>query len=592
MMVKMKKVSYLLVTMTSLIALITGVVISGGMIYQNINTSKNLMIMEKQTLNEDYDVKIKEQVEIAISMIDKINNKTKTGELTIDKAKKESADLLRELKYGKDGYFWADTVEGQNVVLLGSDTEGTNRLNQQDAKGKYLIKQIIENGQKEDGGYTDYWFPKKGEKEPSLKRGYSKIYKPYNWVIGTGNYVDNIDKVISNKNTIIEKDLRNSIIIASVLLICSLGLAIVFSIILSKQIEKPLIKIKEFAERLAKYDFSTPVTITRKDEFGQTVIALDTAQKNINELIKMIMENSQEMSSASEELSAIVEELSSKAEIIDEAVSSITVEMQEASASSEEISSSIEEVDSSVNVLSEKAMEGNNNANNSKERATEVKNNSHIAMEETRAIYGEKQKKMEKAIEDGKVVDEIKVMADTIYSISEQTNLLALNAAIEAARAGEQGKGFAVVAEEVRKLAEQSAQAVITIQETISKVQEAFKSSIETGSDILEFINTKVHEQFEAYGQTGNQYYDDADFVSKMSEEIASMSEEITATVGQVSEAIQNMAEVSQKSSEKSFEIKLSVGETTKAIEQVALTAQSQAELAQKLNEMVQKFKI
>ena len=62
-------------------------------------------------------------------------------------------------------------------------------------------------------------------------------------------------------------------------------------------------------------------------------------------------------------------------------------------------------------------------------------------------------------------------MADTIGSIAEQTNLLALNAAIEAARAGEQGKGFAVVAEEVRKLAEQSSQAVLSIQDTIVKVQ-------------------------------------------------------------------------------------------------------------------------
>ena len=87
---------------------------------------------------------------------------------------------------------------------------------------------------------------------------------------------------------------------------------------------------------------------------------------------------------------------------------------------------------------------------------------------------------MEKAIEDGKVVDSIKVMADTIASIAEQTNLLALNAAIEAARAGEQGKGFAVVAEEVRKLAEQSAEAVINIQDTISKSSKAFKSSIDT----------------------------------------------------------------------------------------------------------------
>ncbi|WP_346937174.1 methyl-accepting chemotaxis protein [Clostridium sp.] len=362
--------------------------------------------------------------------------------------------------------------------------------------------------------------------------------------------------------------------------------------ILGKNIVTPLIKIKGLAERLSNYDFSVPIVITRKDEFGQTGLALNAAQENVSNLVKLIMENSQDMSVSSEELSAIVEEISSKTEIIDEAVNNIAAGMQESSATTEEISASFQEVDSSINVLSSKAMEGSNNANEFKGRATEVKNNSEKAIAETKNLYDIKQKNMEKAIEDGKVVDSIKIMADTIGSIAQQTNLLALNAAIEAARAGEQGRGFAVVAEEVRKLAEQSSEAVINIQDTIGKVQNAFKSSIDTGSAILEFINTKVQEQLDAYGKTGNQYYNDSDFVSKMSEEVAAMSEEVTATVGQVSEAIRNMAEASQKSSEEAITIKEGMYEATRAIEQVAVTAQSQAELAEKLNEVIKEFKI
>ncbi|EOR26944.1 methyl-accepting chemotaxis sensory transducer [Clostridium sartagoforme AAU1] len=395
---------------------------------------------------------------------------------------------------------------------------------------------------------------------------------------------------VANSNNISEyKRIMYIIIISTILLYILMS---IFATVISNSITKPLNKIKDLAERLSKYDFSSPIVITRKDEFGQTGIALNTAQENVNNLIKMIVDNSQDISAASEELSATAEELLSKAEIIDESISNITVGIQESSATAEEISASVQEVDSSIEILASTAMEGSNNANKSKERAIKAKSNSEQIILDTKNVYVEKQKNMQKAIEDGKVVDRIKVMADTIGSIAEQTNLLALNAAIEAARAGEQGKGFAVVADEVRKLAEESKKSVIDIQETIKQVQFAFKTSIDTGKDILEFINKNVNEQFNAYQQTGDEYYSDSDLVSRMSDEIASMSEEIAATAGQVSEAVQTMAESSQSSSEEVVTIKESMDETTKAIEQVAVTAQSQAELAQKLNEMIQRFKI
>lgn len=376
------------------------------------------------------------------------------------------------------------------------------------------------------------------------------------------------------------------------LIITGLIFAIALGIFISSDINKALLKIKSLAERLAEYDLSIPIDITRKDEFGQTGMALNKSMENIKDLVKLIVENSQEISSSSEELSATAEELASKAEEIDNAVATIASGVQETSATSEEITSSVEEISSNVNELSGKAIDGSNNANQSKERATEIERSGKESIKEVRNLYKEKKKNMLVAIEDGKVVDNISVMADTIASISEQINLLALNAAIEAARAGEHGKGFAVVAEEVRRLAEQSSQAVTGIQDTIVKVQVSFKNISNNSNDILKFINEDVAKQIDRLGRVGNQYYEDSDFVSRMSEEIASMSEELTATIDQVSQAIQNMSQIAQSSSENTEVIKANVHETTKAIEQVAITAQNQSELSQKLNEMVYKFKL
>ena len=455
-----------------------------------------------------------------------------------------------------------------------------------------MIKDIIENGKKEDGGYTDYWFPKNEGKEALEKRGYSKLYKPFNWVVGTGNYIDDINEIINLKSEVLNKDLVNGMIINVFLLLGSLITAIILAYFASKQIVNPLMKIKDFALRLSSYDFSHPIDFKSRDEFGETAAALNQAQENVSGLVKLIAQDSENIGASSEELSATVEELFSKTIIIDESIDSISSLIQENGAVTEEISASMEEVDASVNILSEKSMDGSNVSNSAKKRAEEVKYSSEEAIKETREIYNEKKAKMEKAIEDGKVVESIKIMTDTIGDIASQTNLLALNAAIEAARAGEQGKGFAVVAEEVRTLAEKSSESVKNIQETISKVQHAFKSSIEAGTDMLEFINTKVNFQLDSYGETGNKYYDDSDFVSNMSDEIAAMSEEITATVGQVTEAVQSISVSSQESSERAEDIRESMKETTKAIEQIAQSAQSQAELAQKLNEMVQMFNI
>ncbi len=134
------------------------------------------------------DLLIKSEVETAVSMLQAIYAKHQQGEMTLEEAKKLGADLLRELRYGTDGYFWADTTEGVNVVLYGrKDVEGRNRLEDKDPKGTYYIKKLLSKA-KAGGGYVEYWFSKKGQTTAQPKRSYVLLFEPFQWVVGSGYY--------------------------------------------------------------------------------------------------------------------------------------------------------------------------------------------------------------------------------------------------------------------------------------------------------------------------------------------------------------------------------------------------------------------
>lgn len=409
----------------------------------------------------------------------------------------------------------------------------------------------------------------------------------------------NLDKDVSNnlsrtKSVSASNDTLAAVntTLVIVVLIAGAALAIGLGILVARDINKHLKKMKTFAEKLAAFDFTEGINVTRGDEFAETATALNTVQKNIQLLISGIISNSQELSNISDDLSNTVSNLSIQSNDINTAVGQIGNGIQETSASSEEITASIQEVDSSINVLSNKASDGSNNASESISRVEKVQGKVKLSIEQSRNVYEKQKSKIMKSIEDGKVVDQISIMADTIASISEQTNLLALNAAIEAARAGEEGKGFAVVAEEVRGLAEQSAEAVTSIQDTIQKVQNAFKNLSEDSNEILRFVNDDVNAQFESFVHTVDKYYEDSDFMSKMSDEIASMTEGLTTTINQVTLAVENMTSIAQKSSENTEKIKDIVNENANAVSSVSKTADKQNELASELKEMVMKFKI
>lgn len=509
----------------------------------------------------------------------KDSNGTVKGALLATFAISKLNDILQQLKFDNSEYAFVVNKEG--TVILHQDTN-------------YVKKQFnaVKNAEK-DAGYKQLADCVNGMiSGETAVRNYKLNGKDsiisYTPVSGVNWYVAvNADKAVLYSGL---NSLKTFEIIF--LLICIvIGDAV--GLIISSRVSKPILKIKELANRFSVYDFSKKIDFSKEAaEYADMGSALNISQHNIKDLVKTISENSEDLSASSEELSASSEELFSRFENVNTSTQNIVSGAQEISASTEEVTASVEEIDANVKNLSNKASEGSSTSKEIKKRALDIQENVKKVIDESRNIYKDKEDKIMQAIEAAKVVDEVKTMADAIASIAEQTNLLALNAAIEAARAGEQGKGFAVVAEEVRKLSEESAQTVSTIQDTIPKIQESFKNLSQSGKELLTYIDEDVNKQYDSYLSTGEQYYKDAEYVDGMSSELLSMTEQISVSIDQVSQVVQNVTENSQKASENTDQINNSMKDATVGMEQIAKTTQGQAELAQKLSEVVQKFKI
>lgn len=435
--------------------------------------------------------------------------------------------------------------------------------------------------------YTDEKNYKEADASYSkVTEGRTKVYEDLDKLIKLN--IDQADNADNDNNARYKSSLYMTIAVISVGVAVAIILGLLIALIISKQIGQVL----NFANAIGEGDLTQSINIDSKDEIGNMAKALNQAGSNMRNLISEIIGSASDISATSEELSATTQEISSRMEVASESSEQIAKGAQDLSATTEEVSASTEEIGATINELNNKAKDADVSVKAIKTRAFDVKEKATKNIQEGNIIYDEKRANIIKAIEEGRIVEEVKTMADSIGNIATQTNLLALNAAIEAARAGEQGRGFAVVSEEVRKLAEQSAEAVANIQTMVMQVQSAFNNLSQSGQEVLDFMANSVKPSFELLMSTGVQYEKDAEFVSEMSEDIAASTKQMSEVIDQVSGAIQNVSATAEESASGSEEILNNINEITIAVNDVAKAAQNQSELAQKLNTMVQSFKI
>ena len=512
----------------------------------------------EQSIRESYDENIRNQVENAISMLDAVYGKYEAGECTLEEAKKQGADLLRELRYGDGGYFWADTYKGDNIVLLGSDTEGTNRMETVDANGYQMVKEIIRVGMEENGGYADYVFPKEGETEPSPKRSYSKAFEPFGWVVGTGNYIDYIDTAVTEQTTVMAKSIETAtygiIGIGVMIIIIITALCVYLAVSLSSSFKMSLIYIGH----IAKGDFTQKLPkqlAGRKDDFGILGKHMEDMKTQVSGLIREVKNQGSVIVSVVDTVKNNVGVLNENIEGVSATTQELAASMEETAASSETIKNMSAEIEEAAKNIANRSQDGASQAADIHERASKAQKNAIEQRTHATEVHNEISESLKKALGEAKVVQQIEVLSSAIMEITNQTNLLALNASIEAARAGEAGKGFAVVATEIGGLADQSKQTVTKIQGVTEEVTAAVENLSRDAERLLDFMGTNVVASYDMFGQIADAYNEDAVKIDALISDFSATSEELLASIDGITDAMNGIVTATTEGAEGTTDI-------------------------------------
>ncbi|MGO8066624.1 methyl-accepting chemotaxis protein [Rhizobium leguminosarum] len=520
----------------------------------------------------------------ALGIFEKYYKMEQAGTMTREQAQAAAKDVIGAMRYGADGYFWINDMHPKMVMHpIKPALDGTDISQMKDPAGKFLFVEFVNKVKKDGKGFVDYLWPKPGADEPVLKYSYVAGFEPWGWIVGTGVYADDLAALY-----------RQNLLWAT--MACLIGaaatIAIAFAIV--RSVTAPIARLRKAMNAIAAEEASVEIAGSEyRDEVGQMAKVLLVLRDSVDERSALrgrederqqqIEEerrgNEASLRSASERqnramqalgvgleklaggdltvaigdigedyaklrgdfnaavdaLNGVIHAIAESSHVVNESASDISEatgnlskRTEQQAAALEETAAALDEITATVKTASERASE-----------AREM-------VAETKASAGKSGEIVRNAVTAmGRIEDSSNRIGQIISVIDEiafQTNLLALNAGVEAARAGEAGRGFAVVAQEVRELAQRSANAAKEIKELISRSATEVEGGValvrSTGEALLEIealvnqvndhvasIATAAREQ-----STGlHEINGSVNHMDQMTQQNAAMVEETTA---------------------------------------------------------------
>jgi len=513
----------------------------------------------RANLFKDRELKTEHVVQTVKTLADHYYALEKSGAMTRDEAQKAALAAINDMRYddGKE-YFWIQSYD--NVMILHPikpELNGKSMAGQKGPDGQLVFDEMVEVAKKDGAGVVNYLWPRPGSDKPIPKTSYVEAFAPWEWIVGSGIYIDDVDTIF-----------RDVLMVVATVALGILAVVVVVSFFIGRGITKPLSYISANMLRLSEGDKDIEVKFTdQPNEIGdlsrtmaiflEKTIEMERMQKEREEAEHRAEEEKRQLmlnmaddfeasvggvvnqvSSASTEMQSSAESMSATAEETTRQSATVAAASEEASANVETVATAAEELSASIGEISRQVAQASQIAS--------------TAVQEAEKTNVKVQGLADAAQKIGEVVA-------LITDIADQTNLLALNATIEAARAGDAGKGFAVVASEVKNLANQTAKATEEIGAQIGGIQTATQEAVEAIEAIgkiisqIDDVNSGIASAIEEQGAA--------------TQEIARNVEQAAAGTQEVSHNIAGVSQAANETGEAAIEIRSAAGELSRQSE-------------------------